>query len=68
MPENNSSNGAQTNGNNSGNGAAATSTVVFTKIPGVDMTQVIASPPHLIKENSFKVETNVIIAEHHDRG
>lgn len=54
MPKNNS--------NNEGTGKAGSSstTVISTQVPGIDMTQVIASPPHLVKENSAKVETKVI--------
>jgi hypothetical protein len=29
-------------------------TVTSTKVPGVDMTRVIASPPHIVKENSAR--------------
>jgi hypothetical protein len=42
-----------------GNTGSSSTTVVSTRVPGVDMTQVIASPPHLIKENAAKVETKV---------
>ncbi len=31
-------------------------TAVSTQVPGVDMAQVIASPPHLVKENSARVD------------
>ena len=60
MPNNN------TNKTTSGNGGAAssTTTVVSTQVPGVDMTQVIASPPHLVKENSAKVDVRVINENH----
>jgi hypothetical protein len=66
MSKNNSNNGASAN-NNSGNTSSSTTTVVSTQVPGVDMTQVIASPPHLVKENSAKVETKVIYRDTHDR-
>jgi len=68
MSKNTSNNGASSSGNNSGNTRSSTTTVVSTQVPGVDMTQVIASPPHLVKENSAKVETKVIYREAHDRG
>jgi hypothetical protein len=48
-------NGASANGN----AGSGTTFVVSTQVPGVDMTQVIASPPHLVKENSAKVDTKV---------
>jgi hypothetical protein len=41
-----SNNGALTNGNT----GSSTTTTITTQVPGVDMTQVIASPPHLIEE------------------
>ena len=56
MSKNTSNNGAQVNGN----AESSTTIVISTQVPGVDMTQVIASPPHLVKENSAKVETKVI--------
>lgn len=56
MSKSDSNNGA--NGNS--NAGPSTSTVVSTQVPGVDMTQVIASPPHLVKENSAKIEVKVI--------
>lgn len=68
MSNKTSNNSTQTNSNNSGNAGTTNSTVVSTRVPGVDMTQVIASPPHLVKENSAKVETKVIIRETRNRG
>ncbi len=56
MSKSTSNSAAQTN-NNSG---SSTTTITTTQVPGVDMTQVIASSPHLVKENSAKVETKVI--------
>jgi|GEM_PF-2436378 len=56
MSESTSNNTGQTN-NNVG---SSSTTVITTQVPGVDMTQVIASSPHLVKENSAKVETKVI--------
>lgn len=38
------------------NAGSSTTIVVSTQVPGVDMTQVIASPPHLVKENSAEVD------------
>ena len=40
----------QASGNN--NAGSSATTVFSTQVPGVDMTQVIASPPYLVKENS----------------
>jgi hypothetical protein len=60
MPKSNTNNG--TSGN--GNAGSSTTTVVSTQVPGVDMTQVIASPPHLVKENSARVEVKVINESH----
>ena len=51
-----------------GNTESSTTSPVYTRVPGVDMTLVIASPPHLVKENSAKVETKVEYREPHDRG
>ena len=48
------------NSNATSNNGSSTTRVISTQVPGVDMTQVIASPPHLVKENSSKVETKVI--------
>lgn len=55
MSKNTSNKDAQVNGT-TGSGIQ---TAISTQVPGVDMTQVIASPPHLVKENSAKVETKV---------
>lgn len=60
MSKNNSKNGTPRN-NNSG---STTTTVVTTQVPGVDMTQVIASPPHLVKENSAKIDVKAVNASH----
>jgi hypothetical protein len=60
MPKNNSNNGAPRNSN----AGSSTTTVVTTQVPGVDMTQVIASPPHLVKENSAKIDVKVINENH----
>lgn len=46
--------------NQNGNTGSSTTTVITTQVPGVDMTQVIASPPHLVRENSAKVEVKII--------
>lgn len=56
MSKNNSNNGAA----GSKNAGSSVTPVVSTQVPGVDMTQVIASPPHLVKENSAKIEVKVI--------
>lgn len=56
MSKNTSNNGTQVNSN----AGSSSTTVISTQVPGVDMTQVIASSPHLVKENSAKVETKVI--------
>jgi hypothetical protein len=60
MPKDNINNGNPGNSN----AGASTTTVVSTQVPGVDMTQVIASPPHLVKENSAKIEVKVIREDH----
>ncbi len=46
------------------NGGSSTTTVVTTQVPGVDMTQVIASPPHLVKENSAKIDVKAVNENH----
>jgi len=56
MSKNTPNNAVKTNSN----AGSSTTTVITTQVPGVDMTQVIASSPHLVKENSAKVETKVI--------
>jgi hypothetical protein len=63
---------SQKNSNNSepvsaGKTESNTTYQVFTKVPGVDMSLVIASPPHMVKENSAHVETTVEYREPHDR-
>ena len=60
MSKNNANNGVQGNGN----GGSSTTTFVSTQVPGVDMTQVIASPPHLVKENSAKIEIKEVRDSH----
>jgi hypothetical protein len=60
MPKNNSNNGTPRNSNT----GSSTTTVVTTQVPGVDMTQVIASPPHLVKENSAKIDVKAIDESH----
>jgi hypothetical protein len=60
MSKNNINNGASGD-NNTG---SSTTTVISTQVPGVDMTQVIASPPHLVKENSAKYDVKVINENH----
>jgi len=44
----------------SNNSGSRTTTAVSTQVPGVDMTKVIASPPHLVKENSAKVDVKAM--------
>jgi hypothetical protein len=53
---------ATTNNGNSNlrNPSSSATTVVSTQVPGVDMTQVIASQPYMVKENSSKIETREI--------
>jgi hypothetical protein len=51
MPKNNTNNGKPGNSN----AGSRTTPIVSTQVPGVDMTQVIAPPPHLVKENSAKL-------------
>ena len=46
------------------NAGSSTTAVVTTQVPGVDMTQVIASPPHLVKENSAKIDVKAINDNH----
>jgi len=46
MPKNTSIHGMSANGD----AGSVTTSTVSTQVPGVDMTQVIASPPHLVKE------------------
>ena len=60
MSKNNSSTGTPRNSN----AGSSTATVVTTQVPGVDMTQVIASPPHLVKENSAKIDVKAINGSH----
>jgi len=60
MSKNNAKNGVSENNNAGSN----TTTVISTQVPGVDMTQVIASPPHLVKENSAKIEVKEIKESH----
>ena len=50
---NNNNNG--NSGNSTSNGTVIT-TVVASQLPGIDNSQVIASQPYLIKENSSKVQ------------
>jgi hypothetical protein len=42
-----------------GNAGSSSTTVISTQVPGVDMSQVIPSSPHIVKENSSKVDTKV---------
>ena len=60
MPNNKINNIASENGD-AGSGNA---TMVSTQVPGVDMSQVITSSPHLVKENSAKVEVKAINGNH----
>jgi hypothetical protein len=60
MLKNSSNNGTPKNSN----GGSSGTTVVTTQVPGVDMTQVIASPPHLVKENSAKNDAKAINENH----
>ena len=39
---------------------SSTKTFISTQLPGVDMTQVIASEPYMVKENSSKIQTREI--------
>lgn len=43
-----------------GNGASSTTTIVTTKVPGVDSTQVIPSRPDYVRENASKPESRVV--------
>ena len=60
MSKNTSNTGTPRNSN----AGSSTTTVVTTQVPGVDMTQVIASPPHLVKENSAKIDVKTINGSH----
>jgi hypothetical protein len=60
MPKNNPNNGRPRNGN----AGSSTTTLVSTQVPGVDMSQLIASPPHLVKENSAKIDVKAINENH----
>jgi len=55
-----SKNNSNTRTTRNSNAGSSTTTVVTTQVPGVDMTQVIASPPHLVKENSAKIDVKAI--------
>lgn len=60
MPKNNTNNGKPGNSN----AGSRTTPIVSTQVPGVDMTQVIAPPPHLVKENSAKIDVKAINENH----
>lgn len=68
MPENNSNIDAKINCSNPRKGGPVDSPLIFAPIPGIDMTQVIPSPPHLIKENSSKAETRIVTRKSRDQG
>jgi hypothetical protein len=53
--KNNNSNNDGNSGNTNSNGTVIT-TVVASHLPGIDNSQVIASQPYLIKENSSKIQ------------
>lgn len=55
-----SKNNIKNNSPGSSNVGSHTATAVSTQVPGVDMTQVIVFPPHLVKENSAKVDVKAM--------
>jgi hypothetical protein len=53
----------KTNSGNSGNAVKGNTPATSTQVPVADMKQVIASTPHLAKENSTKIDARVLIVE-----